>query len=299
MHRFNCEGVPGELVREGVQRFLETGRVDDGLAFALVGYRIRHYLGTQLFCNRTVYTWYLGDVVVGTEIVWDEGSCREVAYFWDEWLPGNLDDPLPEESPGGGGPFYGPTSPPHRTPRVDTTKFDHHCEGLLDPERSSKRNMQCLKPISTNLIDSLRIWDSLQSHFRPLSQITSTEIRQRCEQLQGWFGDALAFHAANLQNWPFVNRGATDTMPPGRLPHDGGANGLGTPENPVPFHIDPKVLDGATTPRGKRHLLESVLHEVLHALRGLDHKTADGIDVPPPYTGIEYFEEIQARQCTI
>lgn len=300
IHRFDCKGVPGEQVREGVRRFLETGRIDDGLAHALGGYPIWHYLGTQRFCNRTVYTWYLGDVVVGSEVVWNEGSCVDVAYFWIEWIPGYTDDELPEASPGGGGPYYGPTSPPDRTPRVDTTKFDHHCEGLANPGVSSRRNMQCLKPISTNPIDSLRIWDSLRPHFRPLSQINATGIRERCEQLQGWFGDALAFHAANLDNWPFINRGATDSVPPGRKVHDAQTNGVGTPSAPVPFHIDPRVLDGADSPAGKRLLLESVLHELLHARHAMEHKVPPfNTEAPPPYTGFAYFWEINTQQCTI
>jgi hypothetical protein len=269
VHRFDCTGVSGERVREGVRRFLETGRVDDGLAHALVGFSIRHYLGTQRFCSRTVYSYYLGDVLLGTEVVWHEGSCIDVSYFWDEWIGGNLDEPLPEESPGGGGPYYGPTSPPDRTPRVDTTEVDHYCDGLNILDRV---NWRCLRPISSLPLDSLRIWGSLRPHFRPLSDISPLSVRQKCDSLQRWFGDALQYHHDSLAYWPLINRGATDATRRGKLEHDAQTSGSFLRIGRVqPFHIDPRILDSAGSASGKRKLLEAVVHEVIHAMKIYDH----------------------------
>lgn len=294
IQRFDCKGIQGPAIREGLARYHERLNAEARFASSMEGYAIRHYLGSQEFCNNEVTSWWFGNDYMGSETVWDYGSCITVAFFWDEWIPGYGNTEIPEPYPGGGGPFYGPDQPVNKVPRLDTTLVDHSCDGVDSTKRL--RNRTCLHPISEKPIDSLRIWDSLWTHLRPLNQISNPTFRAHCDSLRTWFSQALAWHSNNYELYGLINRGATDSIPLGGQQHNAQSNGLGTPSIPQPFHVDPRVLDSANTAAGKRQLLESVMHEVGHAFKGIDHpQNAAATN----YSGVPYFEALESHSCTV
>jgi hypothetical protein len=70
-------------------------------------------------------------------------------------------------------------------------------------------------------------------------------------------------------------RGRTDSVNAQGNQHEGQSTGLGTGSaGDEAFHVDPRVLDGATTTFGKRRLLINLLHEPAHTIFGADHDTS-------------------------
>lgn len=254
--RFDCTGISGNAIKAGIRDYKDgLARQIDGAAMALTGYTIRHYLGTIRYCDLITETTYMGGVIIGQEQYWDEDSCVWVHYFWDEWEPGSQNDPIPEPYPGGGGPYY--PAPDPREPTIDTMPDDddHICDIVYD--------MKCFKELTA--LDSMRIADSVDVYLRPLNDIADPSQRAECDTLHQWLD------IARSQMKLYIWRGRTDTFAPGKSPHDGQSGGLGSPSGPNAFHIDPRVLDGATDAAGKRRLLTTLLHESGHSVGGVEH----------------------------
>lgn len=282
---FNCRGVTGESMRAAHGRHRASLSGELRLASVAGGYTIRHYLGTREYCGtETLTTWSYNGRVTGKQTIVDYGSCVTVADFWDEWIPGEDDEPIPDDAGvggEGGGPYYGPSAPPTKTPRMDTLPdtVDHVCDDQLD--------FSCLRPLSTR--DRARIFDTLPLYLTPLSEILDTVVRAECDTLRIWY--------ARAKEKDVIKAGRSDLVAPDRRPHWGQTrNGIGNFETPSLFHIDPRVLNNATSPAQKKQLWEAVFHEIGHAVGELEHSN-DSAHVWNGYPGDRYFETVYNQIC--
>lgn len=300
--RFSCTGVTGEAIRGAIRQFREGQPTDIGIAHSLGGYSFRHYLGSRDFCNVTIWSYYSGTQLTGREVEWHESDCFTVSYFWDEWVPGALDEEIPSEYEGGGGPYYSPTDPERRTPTIDTiADLDHTCDGV-DPSNPNKANFKCLVFLST--ADSARIYDSVDVYRRPLAQIQDPLQRMECDSLFRWLDDFKEWNRTTA-SIPFIYAGRTDSVSAGLPQHNGQSNDLGQirgwpnsavedPPLPQLVHLDPNVLTKASSVFGKRQVLETLLHEAAHAWRGIDHDTSS-----VGYPNDPYFRTLEAGGACI
>lgn len=292
--RFDCANVPGSRIRGAVDQYrtvLQERFADRGAA-AYSGYMIRHYLWSIRYCDQDVKSYYQGDVLLGQEVSWDEESCFWVHYFWDEWEPGSTDEEIPGTYPGGGGPFHSPTDDQHRTPTIDTVPSDDHlCEHL--DSLKQRHNANCV--ISLSRLDSIRIQDSLVVYMRPLYQITDTLARRECDSLQTWM---YAVRDFSRDTFPLVWRGRTDSVKATKQPHDAESADTGSAAGPQTFHIDPKILDKANTPVGKKDLLRAYFHESAHVWGGRMHSDSQQ-EVASGYANTPYFRSLHASAACI
>lgn len=280
--RVDRQGEPP--LYNGPCRLRENRRAEVlGVAYTMGGFTIRHFLGSQEYCDQWVRSFYEGDKLLGRWVTWTN-DCVTVSYYWDEWVPvGSGDDDYPGPSGGGGGPYYPPDSP--NSPRIDTMPKDNHDCDLRD-------DIKCYQPLTE--IDLARIKDSLFSYIKNTSLITDTTARRDCDSARVWFDFALQLGA--------IFRGRTDsfhvdTAGKGhRHESQSYTNGDGTRANTQAIHIDPRHLDAAKTPFGKRAVLQMIYHEVGHAVNGVNHSD-DSTHAAAGYPGTPYYSTIHSGAC--
>ncbi len=271
---FRCEGVRGDQIRAMVAEAREVIHVVPGLASSTAGYTIRHYL-SQEYCVQVTSPIYIDGHLAGWEVHIDEESCFWVTNYWDEWVPGNNNDPIPSLDPGGGGPFYSPTDPEKRTPTIDTIpNLDHTCDGVGD---DNKANFRCLRMLEPD--ERAVIYDSIDVYLRPLSEIADSAQRADCDSMFRWMDNFRQFNDSMTTKWasPWIWAGRTDSVSPGKNEHDAQTNGIAAGEgvSPALMHLDPKLLENMNKPFGRAALLRAMMHESAHAWRGLDHPEFD------------------------
>lgn len=296
--RYACKNITGGQIRAAVERFRHTQAVGTELASAMLGYMVRHYLGSAEYCWQTTFNTYLGDVLIGVEKVFT-GPCHWRHYYWDEWVPYGTGDELPAGGGNGGGPFFSPEDPLGRQPTIDTLpEPDHLCESFAYDTLDGKKglNWKCLTPLDDTL--KAIIWDSLDQYLRPSNQIADTLARRECQTLRHWFNEVRAWDDTNSIAWPVIYKGRTDSISLGSQPHDAQAAGIGSPGAPIPFHVDPKVTIKIGSVPGKKNLLKSLLHEIAHAWGGVDHDTTLS-EAQAGYPNSPYFRSLHAAQACI
>lgn len=292
--RFDCNGITGPRIRGAVNQYraiLQQRFADQG-AFALGGYIMRHYLGSIRYCDQIVTSTYMGTELIGQEVTWDNSSCKWVDYYWDEWQPGVFDEEIPAPHAGGGGPYYSPTDPEHRTPTIDTMPSpDHLCEHLDSLKRHQNRT--CVVPL--NPLDSIRIQDSLLVYLRPLYTIADSLARRECDSLSTWMYGVKAY---SRDTFPLVWRGTSDSVLPTKQPHDAESADTGSAAGPQTFHVDRKILDKANTAAGKKDLLRAVMHESAHVWGTRVHSDSPQ-EVASGYANTPYFRSLHASSACI
>lgn len=280
---FTCKGIEGATVRDAFNRHRENRRAEVlGVAYNMGGFTIRHFLGSQEYCDQWVRSFYEGDKLLGRWVTWTN-DCVTVSYYWDEWVPGGSGgDDYPGPSGGGGGPYYPPDSP--NSPRIDTIPdYDHDCD-LRD-------DIKCYQPLT--VVDDARIKDSLFVFIKDPTTISDPTQRADCDSARAWFDYAV---------WKeLIFRGRTDSFFVANgvgYKHDSQAylNPTGVRGAALPLHIDPRHLDGAHKPVAKRALLQMIYHEVGHAVKGLDHSD-DSVHAAAGYPGTPYFSTIANGAC--
>ena len=296
--RYSCQGLTGTQIRAAVEGYRQVRAARSTLASNMTGYMIRHYLGSVEYCEQITYKTYLGDVLVGVEKVFT-GTCYWHHFYWDEWVPYGSGDELPGGSGGGGGPFFSPDDPLNREPTIDTMpEPDHLCESFAFDTAAGRigLNFKCLTPLDDTL--KAIIWDSLDQYLRPLNQIADTLARRECNTLRQWFNEVRAWDDTNSIAWPIIYKGRTDSISIGSQPHDAQAAGTGSPGSPVPFHLDPKVIQKVGHIPGRKVLLESLLHEGAHSWGGLEHDTTTA-EAQAGYPNTPYFRSLHAAGACI
>ncbi|MEO5826072.1 MAG: hypothetical protein ABIR59_09305 [Gemmatimonadales bacterium] len=286
---FTCNGVQGAAIRAAIHQHRENRRpVIQDVAYNLAGYTIRHFLGSQEYCDQWETSTYVGGRLTGRSYAWTN-DCVTVSYYWDEWIPTSGDE-LPDQYPTGGGPYFGPDSP--NEPRVDTMpKDDHICDPRVD--------VKCMIPLTA--LDEARIKDSLYPFIKNTSLITDTIARAQCDSARVWFDFATRVG--------YVFRGRTDSFyvdPAGNgYQHDAQSwnnNPDGTRAKTQAIHVDPRHLNAMKTPFGKAAVLRMIYHEVGHAVKGVDHvRTADypndSVYAAAGYPNSPYFNTMHSGAC--
>lgn len=300
VERFNCRGVSGAKIREGVRRYQEQEFALEGLSFALGGYWIRHFSHAIRWCAGVKYSLYLGGVLQSVDIDPDGNGCEWRWYFWDEWVPVDDSDEMPE-SPGGGGGFFSPEDSLGRLPTIDTAQKRNHktCDGV-DPV-GWRANMNCLKPLTAR--DSAWVFDSVNAFLKNPSTIADTADRRMCTEMRAWLDSARSAHFDLMEQTEGVAtifyRGSNDTYQSGKQPHLGQSEAVRRAGEGIirKAHFDPRMLDSLLPlPGGPSKFAETLLHEVLHIAGGKDHPEI----LPSGYLDIPYFETLEEKKaCTL
>lgn len=286
---FTCTRVAGPKIHAAVKQYRENRQPTIQAAFLnLGGYTVRHFVGSQEYCDQWETSVYVGGKLTGRSYAWTN-DCVTVSYYWDEWVP-SFGDELPDQYPAGGGPYFGPNSP--NEPRIDTMPKDNHiCDQL--------RDTKCLIPL--NDTDKVRIKDSLHQFIKNSFLITDSIARESCDSGRIWFFDAV--------NRGIIFRGRTDSFyvdPNG----DGWRHDSQAPLSPdpstrfmsAPMHIDPRHLNNMGSAAGKRKVLELIYHEVGHAVAGRDHVKPEGyandsVYAAAGYPNHPYFKAVRDGSC--
>lgn len=280
---YDCKGVTGESMRGAIAQH-KASLTDPRFPSVTGGYFIRHFLGEVERCTPDTYVWMFNGRVTGSYTVNSYLSCVTKAYFWDEWIPGEFDDPLP--SGGGASPagYYGPDAAPEKLPRMDTLPDtdEHKCED----DRHSTNDAACSIPLTET--DKARINDTLRYFWKHPVEISDSLSYAECSQLRVWFDSATALG--------YIWRGRTDSVAPGKKKHTSQSFQGGMGSNPMPMHIDPWVLNGANKNSGKMVLVISIAHELAHSWGNSEHSDLES-HVNAGYPGDPYFATVASGVC--